>query len=166
MCVLLIARLFPSCVLRDSGTPRGGALSCSSSPLWGQLANVLLAALPQRRSIIINSACQASSQFGSYLLSIWKGWASSLILELSRSSAVWPEDKPSQRARGRAKERARASRSLNHGGNRWEKEGKCKSKLCVFAEHRAHSRGKQENSLWFSGPGSRPRARHRLPESI
>lgn len=122
--------------------PEVEALSCSSPPPWGQLANVLLAALPQRQGIIINSACQASSQFGSYLLSIWKGWASSLILELSRSSAVWPEDKPSQRARGRAKERARASRSLKRSGNRWKREGKRKSKLCAFVEHGADSRGK------------------------
>ena len=84
--------------------PEMEAPSRSCLPLQGHLASTALAGLPQRCSVIIHSVCQASSQLGSCSFSVWKGWASSLILELSRSSAVWLEDKPENY--GRANETA------------------------------------------------------------
>lgn len=62
--------------------------------------------------------------------SVWKDWAFSLILELSRSSTVWPEDKPSQRAMAGAKERARASGSLNHNGEGGKRKAMQIKALC------------------------------------
>ena len=65
------------------------------------------------------------------LPSVWKDWTFSLILELSRSSAVWLEDKPSQRAMGEAKERARASGSLNHSGEGGKRKAMQIKALCL-----------------------------------
>ena len=121
--------------------PEMEAPSRSCLPLWGHLASTRLAGLPQRRSVIIHSACRASSQLGSCSFSVWKGWASSLIPELSRSSAVWLEDKPENY--GRAKETAVASVTVK----RVEQGRQGKSKLCVLAEKGADSGGKWENRL-------------------
>lgn len=121
--------------------PEMEAPNRSCLPLWGHLASTPLAGLPQRRSVIIHSACQASSQLGSCSFSVWKGWAFSLIPELSRSSAVWLEDKPENYRR--AKETVGASVTVE----RVEQGRQGKSKLCVLAEKGANSGGKWENRL-------------------
>ena len=161
--------------------PEMEAPSRSCLPLQGHLASTALAGLPQRCSVIIHSVCQASSQLGSCSFSIWKGWASSLILELSRSSAVWLEDKPENY--GRANETAGASITVE----RVEQGRQGKSKLCVLAEKGANSGGKWENRLclamvsslppsksetacvqlrsWSQGHGCQPGPKERQPES-
>lgn len=122
------------------------APSRSCLPLWGHLASAPLAGLPQRHSVIIHSACQASSQLGSCSFSVWKGWASSLIPELSRSSAVWLEDKPENY--GRAKETAG---SLNHSGECGTRKAKQIKALCLSRKGSEFWREMGEQALLSHG---------------
>lgn len=70
---VLSARLFPWCALRASGLSQSWKRSAAAAPSLRSFGRIPLAGLPQTHSIIINPACQAFSQFGSSLLSIWKG---------------------------------------------------------------------------------------------
>lgn len=77
-------------------------------------------------------------------------------------NSVWPEyPHLHPENSGRAKERARASTSLNHSGEGWIKEGNA-SQSSVFAGNRMNSGGKQKNRHWLDmaqvPPKSKPEA--------